>query len=70
VPKDYRIISAQKRVFLDEFNNPVDGYHIEFVLLNTMARSYVDVPVALFTKELRDKMITEEVARLQGIVGS
>jgi len=63
--KDYKIIRVQRRTFLDERSNPVDGYFVEFTLLNTMGSSFVNIPVAIYTKELRDTLIAAEIQRLK-----
>ena len=70
MPAKYRIVSARRMTTIDERGQLVDSYRVDFTLLDTMAASYIDIPVAIFTKELRDKMITAEVKRLEDMTGS
>lgn len=64
---NYKIISAVKRTGLDAADRPIEVYHIVFTLLNTMATSFIEIPVVMYSKELRDKMIADEVKRLEEI---
>lgn len=69
MPAKYRIVSARRTTVLDERGQPVDAYRIEFTLLDTMAASHIDIPVAIFSKEIRDKMLAAEVKRLEDMSG-
>lgn len=70
MPAKYRIVSARRMITLDERGQPVDAYRVEFTLLDTMAASHIDIPVSIFTKELRDKMLASEVKRLEDMSGA